>query len=504
MNESQKPGISHTPKEGVQQEKLKEEIVGHIRKGEELLDTYIQQATRETLQHALKQGLVECIEKGQWLSKKYTELTDAETWNSIKANNQEEIKRGFVVRIKEGGDFPRNLLDLATEETLDYIKSNHQEEVRQGIIAYVARRSGILALYLKLANEDTLQSAVKQSILNGLVSGECLTERFLDLLSENSRNEIKESHEQEVIEGIASSVKKGVKVPEKYLELTTGDHLQTALAHWLPAKIGRGESIPKKYLEIASEEVLASIRANHQKEIERGIGHCVWSGKNIPKYLKDLATEESVQAGLCYGFTHYARTGVAIPEYYLKLATPATIQSSMHIFLVGGMKSAIPDISPSYAKLATPETMQSALREVFLDCMKSEKNMSPALHAKITKESYEIIKKEHQIDIQQAIMWWYVQKKSGWPTEYMNLATKETVQAALKQAFVHYVKDNRRIPVEYLDMATDETLEAVLVLAFFESLQKGGDLSQKYIGHFVKQGNLQQFAQGVLLKTAQE
>lgn len=571
VNPEEKPEMPLVAKEEVQQEKLEEEIVACMRRGEELPDTYIQQTTREALQHALKRGLVECIEKGQWLSKKYTELTDAETWDSIKANHQEEIKLGFALRVKEGGDFPRNLLDLATEETWDYIKKNHQEEIRQGMIAYAARRQGILAIHLKLLNEDTRQSIAKEHILKGLATGTCHTDKLFQLLSEKGASEIRDNNQSEIVRGILLCIRNGSNVPSKYLDFLTGDNLQNVLVHWLPAEIAKGNDLPKKLAGLVSKDVLATMREKHQEEIGNGIAICVRQGKNIPAYLKNLATNDALQAGLLNGFAEYTGRGARVPEYYLRLATESTVQTSLkdglkwdikhHSSISPFYKSRVQpedvqsalkeafvdsvksgdtlspvhraqiaqefydnfrnehqydlqrwlvrrmeqqkDIPQDYSRLATENTMQSALREVFVASLSSGNVMDASLEAKIAPASYGIIKKEHQTTIQEAIMR-HVQENLGWPATYARLATKETVQAALKQAFVHYVKDNKRIPVEYLDMATDETLEAVLGLAFLESLQEGRDLSQKYINHFVKAGNLQRYVQSSLLKTVQE
>ena len=291
MSHGTNPEIPQAPNANIQpehqQEQLKENLLALMKSGEELPDEYIHNATPKTLQDALEQGLVECIEKGEWLSKKYTELTSRETWSSIKANHQAEIQRGFALRIQKGGDFPRALSDLATKETWEYIKNNHQEAVQQGIAAYAARREGVLDIHLKLLNDD----AVQKNILKDLAAGTCHSDRFIKLLSEKGADDIREKHQPEVVSGIALGLKSGVAVPSKYLELVTGDNLQAALTQWIPAEIGQGRGIPKKYLDSASKGVLDTIKANNQREIGGRIGDCVRDGKNLPTYLKNLATD---------------------------------------------------------------------------------------------------------------------------------------------------------------------------------------------------------------------
>lgn len=503
-NPERNPDNPQTSEADIQQGKLKDDIVACMRVGQELPDEYIQKATPKTLQEALKQGLVECIEKGQWLSKKYTEHADKETWSSIKVNHQAEIKLGFALRIKRGEDFPSELLDLATKDTWNYIKSNHQENIRQGIITYAARRQGILQLYLKLASEDTLQSAVKESVLKGLANGVPTTDRFLNLLSEKNVAEMRGNNQKDIKDCITLSAEKGRVVSEKYLELLTGDNLQQALAGWLPARIAQGQGIPKKFQDSVSEEVLTKIRESHQKEIEQGIGRCMWKGKDIPQYLKDLATDATMQSGLRSGLVTYISKGKEIPEFYLKLASEVTIQSSFKDGIVQLINSGTA-IPVSYvAKVGGPEAMQSAIQSGLVEEFVYHAKLGTSVNlAKLNRASNEIIRKEHQGALQQVLAD-CMKKNVDIPLDYIRLATEQTKQAAFQEAWTELskqFKDYGGIRRQYLDMVTDdEMLESLVEQIFFESLEQGIDLDPRIMGRFLSQ---ESYTPSILVKAVE-
>ena len=526
---SEIPKKSHDDKE---QEDLQRAIIECIRNDEELPDEYIQNSLPTTLQTALKQGLVEHLQSGGWLLKKYSQFLKAETWTDIKENHQAEILQGFVLRIENGEDFITDLSRLATDETLKNIRENHQEEIQKGIILYAARREAFLEFYLKLAHEDTLQTALKQCLLNSFATGVSLPASCFTLTSEKTLADIKENYQPEIKSWILSRMAKKVNLPEKYVGLATGPNEQLALGYWLTNEINDGKSIPTKYLSAASEETLKNIRELNQKEIENGIKRYVKKNKNIPKYLKDLATNETLQASLERGCTHYTSMNITVPPYYLNLATPETRQhilaSALTIYIEKGI--AIPK---HHSQLATPETLQLALRQSFVNSVKSGGYLSTSYYKQLTPESFRIIKEDHQADLKQKLIL-CVQQNQDFPADVLKLTMPETIEAALeqgfiwciknrrpiseylsktkdgtiqsalKQSFIGYVKNEVPIPKEYLDLATDETVRAVIEQVFVESLAEGKDLHKKYIDLLLTEGNIEPLLQQGLVKVVQE
>ena len=271
------------------------------------------------------------------------------------------------------------------------------------------------------------------------------------------------------------------------------------------------------YTAKITPESYAIVQRDHQADIQKGLVRQIGSGTvTIPHYFAKLAAPETMQSALEESFMNSLRLGSVIADTYLAQLPPVFYenvktkhQTDLQLWLVQRMEHR-ENMPAGYAQLATAETKRSAFQQAqqtfinrFVHSLKSGEMMTSAQEASIAPASYEIIKKQHQPALQQALAR-HVQLNQGWPIAYARLATKETVQAALQEAFVGYVTNNQRIPVEYLDKATDKTLEAALTAAFFEILRKGSDLSQTYINHFFKEGRLQQYAENVLRKAAQE